>query len=81
MRRSYKGLYRPINPNKYVGDVNKIVYRSLLEKKFMLQIDNNPDVTYWASEELAIRYYNPVTKKYHRYFPDFIVRTTKGDRY
>jgi hypothetical protein len=78
MRRSYKGLYRPINPNKYVGDVNKIVYRSLLEKKFMLQLDNNPDVTYWASEELAIRYYNPVTKKYHRYFPDFIVRTSKG---
>ena len=53
MRKSYKGLYRPTNPKKYVGDVNKIVYRSLLERKFMLYCDRNPDITYWASEELA----------------------------
>ena len=68
------------NPKKYVGDVNRIVYRSLLERKFMLYCDRNPDITYWASEELAIRYYNPVDKKYHRYYPDFIVRTIKGDK-
>ena len=80
MRKSYKGLYRPTNPKKYVGDVNRIVYRSLLEKRFMLYCDRNPDITYWASEELAIRYYNPVDKKYHRYYPDFIVRTVKGDK-
>ena len=80
MRKSYKGLYRPTNPKKYVGDVTKIVYRSLLERKFMLYCDRNPDITYWASEELAIRYYNPLDKKYHRYYPDFIVRTIKGDK-
>ena len=80
MRKSYKGLYRPTNPKKYVGDVNRIVYRSLLERKFMLYCDRNPDITYWASEELAIRYYNPLDKKYHRYYPDFIVRTVKGDK-
>ena len=80
MRKSYKGLYRPTNPKKYVGDVNKIVYRSLLEKRFMLYCDRNQDIIHWASEELAIRYYNPVDKKYHRYYPDFIVRTVKGDK-
>ncbi len=80
MRKSYKGLYRPTNPKKYVGDVNRIVYRSLLEKRFMLYCDRNPDIIYWASEELAIRYYNPVDKKYHRYYPDFIVRTVKGEK-
>jgi len=80
MRKSYKGLYHPTNPKKYVGDVNRIVYRSLLEKRFMLYCDRNPDITYWASEELAIRYYNPVDKKYHRYYPDFIVRTVKGEK-
>ena len=46
----------------------------------MLYCDRNPDITYWASEELAIRYYNPLDKKYHRYYPDFIVRTIKGDK-
>ena len=81
MKKSYKGLYRPTNPKKYVGDVDKIVYRSLLERKFMLYCDRNPDITYWASEELAIPYYNPVTKRVHKYFPDFIIKTSKGKRF
>ena len=55
MKKSYKGLYRPTHPNKYIGDVTRIVYRSLLERKFMLYCDRNPDITYWASEELSIR--------------------------
>ena len=80
MKKSYKGIYRPSNPKKYVGDPTKIVYRSLLERKFMLYCDNSVNVTNWASEELAIRYYNPIDKKYHRYFPDFIVRTIKGKK-
>lgn len=41
--------------------------------------DRHPDVLTWASEELPIRYYNPVTKKYHRYFPDFIIRKRSRD--
>ena len=81
MKKSYKGLYRPSNPKKYVGDVTRIVYRSLLERKFMLYCDRNPDITYWASEELAIRYYNPLDKKYHSYYPDFIVKTSKGKKF
>jgi len=80
MKKSYKGIYKPSNPNKYVGDYNKIVYRSLLERKFMLYCDNSVNVTNWASEELAIKYYNPIDKKYHRYFPDFIVKTIKGKK-
>ena len=46
----------------------------------MLYCDRNPDITYWASEELAIRYYNPLDKKYHSYYPDFIVRTINIDK-
>ena len=80
MSKSFKGIYKPIKPEKYVGNPNNIVYRSLLERKFMVYCDNNPGITNWASEELAIRYYNPVDKKYHRYYPDFIVRTIKGDK-
>ena len=80
MKKSYKGIYQPINPKKYVGNHNNIVYRSNLEKKFMLYCDRNPDILNWASEELAIRYYSPLDKKYHRYFPDFIVKTSKGKK-
>ena len=81
MRKSYKGLYRPTNPKKYVGDTKMIVYRSLLERRFMRYCDLNDDILYWASEELPVRYYSPLDKKYHRYFPDFVVKTVNNDKY
>ena len=81
MRKSYKGLYRPTNPKKYVGNTSQIVYRSLLERRFMRYCDLNKDITHWASEELPVRYYSPLDKKYHRYFPDFVVKTVNGDKY
>ena len=81
MSKSFKGIYKPIKPEKYVGNPNNIVYRSLLEKRFMLYCDKNVDITHWASEELAIPYTNPITRKRHRYFPDFIIKTKKGKRY
>ena len=81
MAKSYKGLYRPTNPKKYVGDPNRIVYRSLLERRFMLYCDRTPEIIAWASEEIAIKYYNPLDKRVHRYFPDFIVKTDKDKKY
>ena len=81
MGKSYKGIYRPTYPKKYVGDPNRIVYRSLLERRFMLYCDRNEDIIAWASEEVPIKYYSPLDKKVHRYFPDFIVKTSKGKKY
>mgnify|MGYP001481715358 FL=1 len=81
MAKSYRGLYRPTNPKKYVGNTKQIVYRSLLERRFMRYCDLNKDILYWASEELPVRYYSPLDKKYHRYFPDFIVKTVNNEKY
>ena len=81
MAKSYRGLFRPTNPKKYVGNTKQIVYRSLLERRFMRYCDLNQDILYWASEELPVRYYNPLDKKYHRYFPDFVVKTVNNDKY
>ena len=39
----------------------------------MLLFDENPNITKWASEELAIPYMSPVDHKRHKYFPDFII--------
>ena len=78
--KSYKGKYRIRNKSKYVGNPDNIIYRSHLEKKFMLYCDNNPSIIQWASEELPIRYYSPIDKKFHRYFVDFIVKTDKGKK-
>ena len=81
MAKSYRGLFRPNNPKKYVGNTKQIVYRSLLERRFMRYCDLNEDILYWASEELPVRYYNPLDKKYHRYFQDFVVKTVNNDKY
>ena len=40
--------------------------------------DRNPEIIQWGSEELIIPYKSPVDGRFHRYFPDFIVKTKKG---
>jgi hypothetical protein len=71
---AYKGKYKPINPQKYKGDPTKIIYRSLLERRFMVWCDMNSSVLEWNSEEVVIPYKSPIDTKYHRYFVDFWVR-------
>lgn len=71
---AYKGFFRPKNPSKYKGDPTNIVYRSRWEAKFMGFLDNHPDVLQWASEEVIVPYKSPIDGKWHRYFPDFIVK-------
>ena len=70
---SYKGRYKPTNPKKYIGDPNNIIYRSLWERKFCRYCDQTEKVLKWASEEIAIKYYNPVKKRAANYYPDFYV--------
>lgn len=71
---AYSGTFRPSNPQKYVGDYTNIIYRSTWEARVMTWLDKNPNVVSWASEELTIPYVSPVDGKYHRYFPDFLVK-------
>jgi hypothetical protein len=71
---AYSGLFRPKNPQKYVGDPNNIVYRSSWECRVMDWLDRNRDIISWASEELIVPYISPVDNRVHRYFPDFLVK-------
>jgi|TARA_B110001450_G_scaffold245243_1_gene258098 hypothetical protein len=71
---SYKGKFRPKNPNKYKGNPSNIIYRSLLERRFMVYLDNNPSILKWSSEEIIIPYVSPVDNRVHRYFPDFYMK-------
>jgi len=81
MVKSYKGIYKPTNPKKYVGDTNRIVYRSLLERRMMVYLDKNDHVEFWASEEMPITYRSPIDYRIHRYFPDFIFKLKNGKKY
>ncbi len=71
---SYKGRFLPKNPKKYAGDANNIIWRSTWEQKVMRYLDESPNIIYWSSEELIIKYVSPIDNRVHRYFPDFIVK-------
>jgi len=65
-----QGLYKPINPKKYNGDITNIVYRSSWEKRFFHWCDENSAIISWSSEEVIVPYFHYIDKKYHRYFVD-----------
>ena len=79
MYKTYKGKNIPKNPEKYVGDITNIVYRSSWERKLMKFLDENPNVLKWASEEAVIPYVSPVDNKIHRYFTDAYAKIKTKD--
>lgn len=68
---SYKGRYKPKNYQKYKGDPTNVIYRSLLERRFMEYCDEKAWILEWSSEEVIVPYLSPLDNRYHRYFVDF----------
>lgn len=80
MARKYKqGRFKPLNPEKYVGDKNNIVYRSSWELVFLRWADRHPSVVQYNSEEIVIPYYSEFDGKWRRYFMDFIIQIRYPD--
>ena len=79
MGKTLKGKFRPDNPEKYLGDVGLILYRSSWEFKFMRWCDTREDIIAWNSEETRVRYYDPVAKRTRTYYPDFYIRRQRPD--
>lgn len=81
MARYHQGTFKPRFPEKYVGDVTNIVYRSSWEVKAMGWLDSNSSILKWGSEELIIPYVSPMDNRLHRYFPDFVMqyKTSTGE--
>lgn len=77
---AYKGRYKPKNPQKYIGDPTEIIYRSLLERRYMVQYDMSPNVLEWKSELTIIPYISPADGKLHRYFVDFWIKYKDNDK-
>jgi hypothetical protein len=71
---AYKGRYKPKNSSKYDGDPTNIIYRSLLERRFMVYCDTNSSILKWSSEEIVVPYVSPVDNRWHRYFVDFWIQ-------
>jgi len=72
MTRYAQGIYKPQNPDKYVGKRDPR-YRSGWELAFMRFCDNNDHILQWASESISIPYRHPFTGKMTMYVPDFLI--------
>ena len=77
--RYRQGYFVPANPEKYIGDPTKIIYRSSWEYRFCKYCDTTPEVLSWSSEPVAIPYIHPIDKKEHSYFVDFYMKLEKPD--
>lgn len=75
---SYRqGYYKLRNPEKYVGDPSKIIYRSSWEYRFCKFCDDNLAVIRWSSEPFPIKYISPLDGKEHNYYIDFYMRAIR----
>lgn len=74
MARKYlQGKFTPMNPKKYNGDLNNIVYRSSWELAAFKFCDSTPQIVAWSSEELVIPYRCATDGRMHRYFLDLVI--------
>lgn len=73
-RKTKQGVFKPRNFKKYKGNPTNIQYRSGWELQMMFQLDKDPNILEWSSEELPIAYRSPLDNKLHRYFPDFYIK-------
>lgn len=74
-----KGLFKPRNVEKYVGDPTKIRIMSSWELRVFQWLDQNPAVIRWSSEPMSIPYLSPIDKKIHRYYPDIYAEIKQAD--
>lgn len=86
--KKYKqGNYIPKNKDKVykLNSDGGLYYRSGLEKKFMVWLDNNENIVIWGSECLEIPYQlshfenGDIKIKNHRYYPDFFYKIKNPD--
>ena len=78
---AYKGKYKIKNPDKYAGNPNTVVFRSLWERNAFRWCENNPKVKLWNSEEIVVPYKSSVDKRLHRYYVDLLIQMENKETY
>lgn len=79
---AYKQVkYEPINPEKYLGDIDKLICKSSWEDTMFKFCDNNINVLSWGYEIIPIRYAKPVENGFKPsiYYPDIYLEYINKD--
>jgi hypothetical protein len=67
-----------LNPKKYIGTL-PLTCRSGWEISFAMSLDKNHGILEWSSESVVISYFDPIKKKFRRYFSDFFIKYKSKD--
>lgn len=78
LNRKDVGQFIPRNPKKYCGGY-PILIRSSWERMYAQWLDMTPAIVKWSSENISIKYYDPVQGRTRRYYPDFYIMVDEGD--
>ena len=81
MGKYHKGKYKLKNPQKYLGNVDDVVYRSGWERSAFIWLDKSPDVKGWVSEEIVIPYRCATDNRMHKYYIDIYYETVENKRF
>jgi len=90
MYKSYKGWYKILNPEKFMKPIDEhmksykdgsINYKSSLELKAAKFCDWNKHISKWSLEPFNIKYIKPTDGKEHRYYIDFYLEWTTGQKF
>lgn len=94
MYKNKEGWYKVLNPNKVIKPIDnhmksfqvlentvQLNYKSSLELKMMKYCDFNKHIVKYSLEPFNIKYIKPTTGKEHRYFIDFFLEFSSGDKF
>ena len=89
-----QGWYKVINPEKVIKPADnymksfiieeneiKLNFKSSLERTCMRYCDMNIHVKHYGLEPFAIKYLSPKDGKIHRYFIDFFIEFSNGQKF
>ena len=92
-----QGWYRVLNPNKFINQMQEsksvmkstriiegfleINFKSSLELRCIRYCDMNIHITKYSLEPFAIKYLSPKDGKIHRYFIDFFIEFSNGQKF
>jgi len=85
-----QGWYKLLNPDKFIKQLDEYMksykdgcvnFKSSLEYKAIRYCDFNKHITKWSLEPFAVKYLKPTDGKVHRYFIDFFIEFSSGDKF
>lgn len=76
-KRFRQGYFKPKNPDKCIN--KECIYRSGLELKLFIFLDNNPNVLEWGSEVIVIPYFDTIKKCNRKYHIDNYIKIKEGN--